>query len=188
MPCARKTSALGMRAPSTTHSPRPMRARARCESGARSPLEPTLPCDGTTGMMFALIMAINASSVELRTPECPFARAFTRNIIIARTISGGSSGPIPAACEMRRFSCSACTSAGGITTLANSPKPVVSPYTTRPSAIQRSTTPRARSTRERASALSSIRTDASYAARTSVSIVNVSPSRTTTIDCIPECC
>ena len=32
------------------HSPSPISASARCASGARSPLAPTLPCDGTIGV------------------------------------------------------------------------------------------------------------------------------------------
>ena len=49
--CARfSASALGIRDPlSSKHSPSPISDSARCARGARSPLAPTLPCDGTIG-------------------------------------------------------------------------------------------------------------------------------------------
>ena len=44
-----RASAAGMRLPWNQASPSPMRTSPRWERGARSPLAPTLPCDGITG-------------------------------------------------------------------------------------------------------------------------------------------
>ena len=66
--CARlRASALGIRVPfSSKHSPSPMRARARCASGARSPLAPTLPCDGTMGVTPRLSISQSVSMTTAR--------------------------------------------------------------------------------------------------------------------------
>ena len=78
--CARfNASALAMRAPfSSKHSPSPIRASARCASGARSPLAPTLPCDGTIGVTPRLSISQMVSMVMARTPELPFASELAR--------------------------------------------------------------------------------------------------------------
>ena len=46
---SRERLGAGSRLPSTKTSPSPISASARCASGARSPLAPTEPRDGTTG-------------------------------------------------------------------------------------------------------------------------------------------
>jgi hypothetical protein len=44
-----------------------------------------------------LSMSTRSLMVRTRTPEWPFASALIRNAIMARTISGGSGSPVPAA-------------------------------------------------------------------------------------------
>ena len=46
---------------------------ARCASGARSPLAPTLPCSGIGGQSPAFSIATSVSASTARAPEYPFA-------------------------------------------------------------------------------------------------------------------
>ena len=90
-------------------SPSPTSTSARCASGARSPLAPTEPRDGTRGCTPALSSATSASSVSRRMPEKPFASTFARSAISARTTGAGSGSPTPAAWLRNRLSCSAAS-------------------------------------------------------------------------------
>ncbi len=105
--------------------------------GARSPLEPTEPCDGTSGCTPWLSMAMRVSTTSPRAPEYPQASAFALSSRIARTTSSGRSSPTPDACDSNRFRCRVAESSGEITTSANLPNPVVTPYTglSRPSNV-----------------------------------------------------
>ena len=87
-----------VRRPATCRSPSharpsPTSTRARCASGARSPLAPTDPRDGTTGCTPRFSASSSASSVSTRMPEKPRARTFARSAIIARTVRTGSGSP-----------------------------------------------------------------------------------------------
>ena len=68
------------------------------------------------------------STVSIRAPELPFASAFARSSIAARTTSSGYGSPTPHACERSRRSCSSSVSSSGICFETNRPKPVFTPY------------------------------------------------------------
>ena len=76
-------------------APSPISESARCASGARSPLAPTLPCSGTGGHSPALSIAASSSARSGRAPEYPFVMTFARSSIIARTSRSGSRSPTP---------------------------------------------------------------------------------------------
>ena len=58
IPAAAKASAVGICSPSASRTtPSPIRASAQCESGARSPEQPSEPYSWTTGVMPALSIA-----------------------------------------------------------------------------------------------------------------------------------
>ena len=67
-------------------SPLPISAKAICARGAKSPLEPTEPCDGTAGIRSCANIAINVSTVLIRIPEHPLASALILRIIMPLTI------------------------------------------------------------------------------------------------------
>ena len=151
--CARfKASALLMRAPfSSKHSPSPMSASAKCASGARSPLAPTLPWDGTIGVTPRLSISQRVSMVTGRTPELPFANEFARSSIMARVSATESGSPTPTAWERTRLICSSRTCSPTMCTSLNFPTPVVIAYEILLLATSASTTARARLTASRAS-------------------------------------
>ena len=97
--CARRmASPAGIRVPfSSRHSPSPISASARCPSGARSPLAPTLPCDGTIGVTPRFSISQIVSITALRTPECPLESEFARNSIMARVSAAERGSPTPTA-------------------------------------------------------------------------------------------
>src|SRR5438045_2796938 len=74
--------------------------------GARSPLQPTDPWRGTTGVTPALSRAMSASAMRGRTPDMPIASVRARSSMVARTTSVSTGGPTPAAWERIRASCS----------------------------------------------------------------------------------
>src|SRR5437667_406020 len=123
-------------------SPSPIIASARCDSGARSPDAPTLPCDGTVGWTPAFNIATISSGRTARTPLVPSSRTLARSNIIARTASSDSGSPTPEAWLRIRLSCSRPRSAAGMRTWASLPKPVVTPYMVSPRATAASTTRR----------------------------------------------
>jgi hypothetical protein len=96
-------------------------------SGARSPDEPQLPCEGTTGVTPALSIATSVSTIAGWHPDAPRASAFARSSIMARTTSSPSGSPTPAACERTRFDESFDERAGSMRTRASDPKPVFTP-------------------------------------------------------------
>ena len=112
--------------PSIT-SPSPSNTSAQWASGARSPLAPSEPYSGTRGVMPALSSARIASATSGRAPEQPIASVRARSSIIARTTSGSTGGPTPAACERTSARWSSSRRSTGIVTLASEPKPVDTP-------------------------------------------------------------
>ena len=98
-----------------------------CASGARSPLAPTDPWHGTTGVTPRSSIATMRSSVSGFTPEWPAESEFARSAPAARTSGTASGSPVPAAWLRTKFSCSATASAGATDTFASRPKPVVTP-------------------------------------------------------------
>jgi hypothetical protein len=126
-PAVRSASAPGRCTPSRFASPSPTSTREMWASGARSPLAPTEPREGTTGCTRAFSSAIRASSVLARTPEYPHASTFARSAIVARTARLESGSPTPAAWLRSRFNCRVLKASCGIRTSANEPKPVLMP-------------------------------------------------------------
>ena len=74
-----------------------MTASAQCASGARSPEQPSEPYSCTTGAMPALSSAAYVCATTGRTPVRPVASVDSRSSMSARTTSGSTSGPDPAA-------------------------------------------------------------------------------------------
>ena len=118
---------LASTSPATSTSPSPMSASAQWASGARSPLAPSEPYSGTTGVMPAFRSAAIVSATIGRVPDHPIASVRARSTIIARTTSRSIGGPIPAAWERTSAFCSSARRSGGIRTRASEPKPVETP-------------------------------------------------------------
>ena len=126
-PTRRSASAPGSSSPPTSASPSPTSGSARCASGARSPLAPSEPRDGTRGCTPAASSASSSSTVSRRTPDAPVASALARSSMAARTTSVGNGSPTPQAWLRSRLSCSRATSSCAIATSTNRPKPVFTP-------------------------------------------------------------
>ena len=127
-PARSRASPAGARLPSIHASPSPTSGSARCASGARSPLAPTDPRLGTYGSTPAFKHSSRSSTVRIRAPEHPFASAFARSSIAARTISSGYGSPTPQAWLRRSLSWSSSVSSSGIVLETKRPKPVLTPY------------------------------------------------------------
>ena len=128
IPLSRMAVAASVRVPSARRTgPSPMTASAQCESGARSPEQPSEPYSCTTGVMPALSSAAYARAVSRRTPVRPVARVERRSSMRARTTSRSTSGPVPAACERTSERWSWARSAVGMCRVARAPKPVETP-------------------------------------------------------------
>ena len=108
-------------------SPSPISASAQWASGARSPLAPSEPCSGTTGVTPALRSAAIVSATSGRAPERPIASVRARRKIIARTTSRSTGSPMPAACERTSARWSSSRRSGGMRVVASEPKPVETP-------------------------------------------------------------
>jgi len=98
-----------------------------CASGARSPLAPTEPWDGTTGVTPASKSRSSPRSTGGETPLCPRASVLARRAIARRTSPSGNGGPTPAAWARRRFNWSASRRSRGMATPWNFPNPVETP-------------------------------------------------------------
>src|SRR5919201_1717682 len=133
-PTDASASLPGIRSPSTDASPSPTSGRARCARGARSPLAPTDPRLGTCGRRPRLRHSISSSTVATRAPEKPFASAFARSSMAARTTSSGYGSPTPQAWLRSRRSWSSSDSSKGIVFSTKRPKPVLIPYVCSPAA------------------------------------------------------
>ena len=151
-PARRSASRPGSRSPRKNASPSPISTRARCARGARSPLAPTEPFSGTTGMTSRSSSATRRSSVLSRIPLYPPASTFARRSISARTACDGKGAPTPAACEWSRLRCNLRRSGRAMGTSASVPNPVFTPYVGTPLSAMRSTSRRAARTRSRAAA------------------------------------
>ena len=68
-PARRRASAPGSSSPPISASPSPTSGSARCASGARSPLAPSEPREGTRGCTPSASSASSSSTVSRRTPE-----------------------------------------------------------------------------------------------------------------------
>ena len=117
-------------------SPSPIKAKVRCESGARSPLAPTLPWLGIIGITSAFKNSIIFSTTSTRTPLCPRAKVFARKIIIPFDCSRVNGSPMPTECERIRFFCNCSISESEMRTEEKAPKPVLTPYMTSPVLIR----------------------------------------------------
>ena len=178
-PAAASASAAGRRVPDASRtSPSPISARAQCDSGARSPEQPSEPYSRTTGVMPAESMSAISRAVSRRTPVCPVASVDRRSSISARTTSRSTSGPEPAACERTSERCSWARISVGMCRVARAPNPVEMPYAGVGAAASSSTTARARSMADSAS--SPIRTAAPSRATARTSAKETGPVPTVT--------
>ena len=87
------TLRAGKRSPLKITSPKPSSGSAKCDSGAKSPLAPTEPNSGTTGVMPKLSKASISLSTRVRMPECPPNSVLRRITSIARATSTGNGVP-----------------------------------------------------------------------------------------------
>ena len=71
--------------------------------------------------------ASSSSTVSTRAPEYPFAIAFARSSIAARTTSSGYGSPTPQAWLRSRRSCSSSAWSSGIDSETKRPNPVLTP-------------------------------------------------------------
>ena len=153
IPAAASASAAGNDPPEPSSTePSPISTSAQCASGARSPLAPSDPYSGTTGVSPAPSSERIRSATTGRAPEHPIASVRARSSIIARTTSRSTGGPIPAACERTSARWSATRASAGIRTSASDPNPVVIPYAGSSDAARATTTAALRSIAARASA------------------------------------
>ncbi len=129
MPAATSRSAESASMPSAPYArPSPISTSAQCESGARSPLQPSEPYSCTFGVMPALSSAAMVSATTGRIPVRPDASVLRRRNISARTTSRSTGSPMPAACERISERCSCARSSGEMCRFASAPKPVEMPY------------------------------------------------------------
>lgn len=77
--------------------------------------------------MPAFSIANCSSAIWGRAPEYAMARLRARRKSIARTTSGSTVSPMPAACDRTNATCSSAVRSAGMTVLASEPKPVVTP-------------------------------------------------------------
>ena len=127
-PAAASASAAGIRVPDASRtSPSPISASAQCESGARSPEQPSEPYSCTTGVIPALSTPAISSATSGRTPVRPVASVESRSSINPRTTSRSTSGPEPAACERTSDRCSCARISVGMCRVARAPNPVEIP-------------------------------------------------------------
>src|SRR3954471_3064983 len=152
-----------------TAAPSPISTAAKWAKGARSPLAPTLPCDGITGCTPRSSILQSVSTINGRTPECPLAMEFARSSIMARVSASLSGSPTPTQCERIRFNCSSRICSGGMRTSLSFPTPVLTAYATLLPASCSSTTARAFSMALRAAGSSVTGREASQTSRSSSS-------------------
>ena len=128
MPAAASAAAAPVRSPARVRTgPSPMTASAQCASGARSPEQPSEPYSCTTGAMPALSSAAYVCATTGRTPVRPVASVDSRSSMSARTTSGSTSGPDPAAWLRISERWRSVRRSGGIWRVASAPKPVEMP-------------------------------------------------------------
>ncbi len=179
-PAAASASAAGISVPSASRtSPSPIRASAQCESGARSPEQPSDPYSLTTGVIPADSSPAISSAVSRRIPVWPVARVESRSSISARTTSRSTSGPDPAACDRTRERWSCSRISAGMCRVARAPKPVEIPYAGSVAAASFSTTARAWSMAASASSVSP--TGAPSRATATTSAMDIGPTSTCTV-------
>jgi hypothetical protein len=96
-PAAASASAPGSVRPAYAARPSPTSTSATWASGVRSPLAPTVPFSGTTGVTPRARQARSRSAVALPTPEWPRARLAARAAMSARVCAADSGAPTPEA-------------------------------------------------------------------------------------------
>ena len=179
-PAAASASAAGISVPSASRtSPSPISASAQCDSGARSPEQPSDPYSRTIGVIPADSSPAISSAVSRRMPVCPVARVESRSSMSARTTSRSTSGPDPAACERTSDRCSCSRISAGMWRVASAPKPVEMPYAGSVAAASSSTTARALSIAATASSVSA--TGAPSRATATTSSIDIGPTSTCTV-------
>ena len=203
MPIRPSASPPLTRSPLWNASPRPSKTMARCDSGARSPLAPTEPLPGITGITSLLSKAVSASSVLTRIPECPRNKVLMRMASIARTTSMDSGSPTHTACVISRLFCNSSSRlpwlSSGLPPGKSSrtrwapsnlsallPKPVVMPYTGSPPATFAARKSAARLTRASAAADSETSSPSRAIAHTCRRVSEV-PSSMMVMALLPNC-
>ena len=93
----------------------------------RSPLAPTDPYRGVTGVTPRFNMARSASTNSGRTAEAPVAKVAARSRAAARTTSRGSGWPVAQAMWRSRLLCSSSISSGSREMPTLPPTPVFTP-------------------------------------------------------------
>ncbi len=178
-PASFSATAAGRRTPSASvTSPSPISASAQCDSGARSPEQPSEPYSWTTGVMPWVSIPAIVRAVSRRMPVCPVASVESRSSISARVTSRSTSGPLPAACERTSERCSCSRISLGMWRVASAPNPVDIPYDGVLAAASASTVSRARPIAETASSDSSTGAPSRATATTSSKVSGPTPTDT----------
>ncbi len=95
--------------------------------GTKSPLAPTDPWLGTTGITFWFTNSTRSRITSGRMPEWPFMRALALRIIMAFTTSPEKGSPTPQLWLRIRLRWSSATLSREMDVSANLPKPVLMP-------------------------------------------------------------
>ena len=98
-PAWASASAPGRVAPAKSASPAPIITAAIWASGARSPLAPTEPWAGMTGVTPRASIPSISSTISQRTPEAPRPRLSSLSAIISRVMLAGQASPTPQQCD-----------------------------------------------------------------------------------------
>ena len=113
-------------------SPRRAAAGTRARSGARSPLAPSEPVRGTQRDVAAVEQLRDPLEHDRAHAGVAEQQPVERTAIAARTTSGGSSAPVPAAWLRSRLTWRWRCSSGATVLETSAPKPVLIPYTAVP--------------------------------------------------------
>ena len=111
----------------TKQLPSPIKPKAICDNGARSPDAPNEPILGMIGAIPRLIMSISNLTTSGRIPETPLDSEFARYTIIKSTCSGSIFSPTPQAWLRIRLVCNFANSVSSILTEDIAPNPVFIP-------------------------------------------------------------
>jgi hypothetical protein len=126
-PAAASASTAARRRPWNSASPIPTSTRAMYAEGIKSPLAPTEPYRGTTGVTPRFSSAASASTISGRTAEAPVTKVATRSSVAVRTTSPGSGCPVAQERCRTRLSCRRSIFSGGSEIPTFPPTPVFTP-------------------------------------------------------------
>ena len=126
-PAASSASTAARRRPWNSASPAPTSTRAMYAEGIRSPLAPTDPYRGTTGVTPRFSSAASASTTSGRTADAPVAKVTARSSVAARTTSRGRGCPVAQPRCRSRLTCKSSICSGGTESPTFPPTPVFTP-------------------------------------------------------------